>query len=542
MKKYLLLIIIILAFAFRFYKLGNFPAFNADEAALGYNAYSLIQTGADEHGNPWPVHFQSFNDYKPGFYVYLIIPFVKLLGLNEWAVRIPGALLGVGTVISIYFLSLKLTNKKSFALSAAFLLSINPWHIHFSRGGWEVNVATFFITTGLVFLFIFLEKKHISDLFVSVFLFVASVYTYHSARIIAPLLILGLISLEGNNVFQHYKKFVLAAVLGVVLCIPLLLDLTGPAIISRAAGVGLLADPGPLSRINEQRGEHTNYSSIIPKLLHNKPVNYSLALLSNWGEHYWGEFLFLSGDDIQRNKVPETGQLYLFEIITVLIGLIVCVRDIKRFKLIIFWLIISPLGAALTFQSPHALRAHNMIIPLSIVSAVGLATVFEYVLKTKKQNSMLYFSLITLFLGIIFWSNFRYIHQYYLHMPKAYPYSSQYGVKELVSYLKEYPDQDKKVIVTDRYDQPYILFLFYLKYPPKLFQSEHTLGGRDQYGFSTVREFSKYKFESIKYDEARTAYPNTLLVGTDGEIPNEANIIKNIYGINNFLYFQIFEN
>src|SRR3989304_9058383 len=98
MRKIFLILIILLAFILRFYRLGDDPALNADEAAIGYNAYSLIQTGHDEHGNSWPIHFQSFNDYKPGLYFYLVIPFVKLLGLNEWAVRIPGAFLGVATV------------------------------------------------------------------------------------------------------------------------------------------------------------------------------------------------------------------------------------------------------------------------------------------------------------------------------------------------------------------------------------------------------------------------------------------------------------
>ena len=91
--KIILLAILLLASLLRFWRLGEMPALNADEAAIGYNAYSLIQTGVDEHGNPWPIHFQSFNDYKPGFYFYLVLPFVKILGLNVLAVRIPGAFL-----------------------------------------------------------------------------------------------------------------------------------------------------------------------------------------------------------------------------------------------------------------------------------------------------------------------------------------------------------------------------------------------------------------------------------------------------------------
>src|SRR3972149_9124231 len=103
-NKLVLILIIILAFVLRFYKLNSYPALNADEAAIGYNAYSLIQTGRDEHGNPWPIHFQSFNDYKPGLYFYLVLPFVKFMGLNEWSVRLPNALLGIASVYLLYLL------------------------------------------------------------------------------------------------------------------------------------------------------------------------------------------------------------------------------------------------------------------------------------------------------------------------------------------------------------------------------------------------------------------------------------------------------
>ncbi|MCK4588309.1 glycosyltransferase family 39 protein, partial [Candidatus Woesebacteria bacterium] len=148
-KKILLLLIILFAGFLRFYRLADYPALNADEAAIGYNAYSLIQTGEDEHGNAWPIHFQSFNDYKPGLYFYLVLPFVRFLGLNEWAVRIPGALLGVATVLALFFLVKELFKDETLAYVASFFLAISPWHIHFSRGGWEVNAATFFITAGI---------------------------------------------------------------------------------------------------------------------------------------------------------------------------------------------------------------------------------------------------------------------------------------------------------------------------------------------------------------------------------------------------------
>src|SRR5581483_10975161 len=135
-KKYRILIlvgIIVLAFVLRFWHLNSYPALNADEASIGYDAYSLIQTGKDQHGNAWPIDFQSFNDYKPGLYVYIVLPFVKLFGLNEWSVRIPNAFIGVVTVYIVYLLVKELFGKEKehLAFLAALFLAISPWHIQF---------------------------------------------------------------------------------------------------------------------------------------------------------------------------------------------------------------------------------------------------------------------------------------------------------------------------------------------------------------------------------------------------------------------------
>ncbi len=127
-------------------------------------------------------------------------------------------------------------------------------------------------------------------------------------------------------------------------------------------------------------------------------------------------------------------------------------------------------------------------------------------------------------------------------MAKEYPLSSQYGVKELVYHISGVQDEYKNVVVTSTYDQPYILFLFYLKYPPETFQNNHFLTGRDKYGFSTVGEFDKFVFKQIDWGADKLVYRNSLIVGTDDEIPPEANIIKEIFGSNNYKYFNIVAN
>lgn len=531
--KVALLLVIILSSILRLCKLGEYPAINADEAAIGYNAYSLIQTGMDEHGNLWPINFQSFNDYKPGLYFYLVLPFVKVLGLNEWAVRIPSAILGVGSVFLIFLLARTVFKKDDLALLSSFLLAISPWHIHFSRGGWEVNTATFLLILG-----VYLFAKGIENLRFLVFAFLAfvlSMYTYHAARIIAPLLILGLSALHVNILKSRLRKVLLSAIPALMLIAPLLISMFDPASLSRAGGVSIFADPGPTLRAIEQRNKQADPNSIWVRLIYNRPINYSLKFLSNYFAHFSPSFLFLDGDVIQRNKIPGMGVLYFFDIILLPVGLVALLKR-RESNILLCWLLIAPIPAALTFQSPHALRAQNMIIPLTVINALGLAYLMQALGRLDKYIAQMgYLTIVFLLLG-----NFAYYqYMYWYRLARDFPYSSQYGVQELVKYVQENQDMYKNIVTTTRYDQPYILFLFYMKYPPGKFQTEHALTPRDKYGFSTVERFDKYVFTSVDFDQIKLQYPGSLVAGTDEEIPAGADVIKRIYFPGGQIAFEI---
>src|SRR3990170_6052123 len=96
LKKYSIILIVLIAAVLRLWKLDNIPPhLTPDEAALGYNAYSILKTGKDEYGEFLPIIFKSFGDYKPGLYVYLTVPFVAFFGLNEYTVRLPSAIFGI---------------------------------------------------------------------------------------------------------------------------------------------------------------------------------------------------------------------------------------------------------------------------------------------------------------------------------------------------------------------------------------------------------------------------------------------------------------
>src|SRR3989338_7724094 len=112
-----LLVIVIFGGLLRFWGLGeNPPGLYWDEASLGWNAYSVLKTGLDEHGRFLPVDtFFAFGDYKPPLYIYAAVPAIWLFGLNEFSVRFPSAVAGTGLIVVAYFLAKELfetRNKK----------------------------------------------------------------------------------------------------------------------------------------------------------------------------------------------------------------------------------------------------------------------------------------------------------------------------------------------------------------------------------------------------------------------------------------------
>ncbi len=118
-----LMAIIFLAIFLRVIFLNEVPnGFYSDEASIGYNAYSILKTGKDEHGMLLPLYFKAFGEYKNPVYIYSAIPFIKIFGLNEFAVRLTSALFGTLTVLFTYFLAKELFHKRVGLWAALFWL------------------------------------------------------------------------------------------------------------------------------------------------------------------------------------------------------------------------------------------------------------------------------------------------------------------------------------------------------------------------------------------------------------------------------------
>src|SRR3990172_4289552 len=158
--KFFLVLIIIFGSVLRLYQLSSIPiSLNPDELAIGYNAYSILKSGADEWGEILPLSLKSFGDWKQPVYPFITVPFVAILGLTEFSVRIPAAISGIIGIILIYSITKLLFKKDSIALFSSFFFAVSPWSIFFSRGAFDPNLATTLFLAGVLFLLKYFENS-----------------------------------------------------------------------------------------------------------------------------------------------------------------------------------------------------------------------------------------------------------------------------------------------------------------------------------------------------------------------------------------------
>src|SRR5258708_7558646 len=120
------------------------------------------------------------------------------------------ALMGTLTVLVAFFLTKRIfytsKHKDLYAVLGSGILAISPWHIMLSRAAFEANVATFFIAVGVWLFLVGLQDKK-WWLIGSIVSFVLSVYTFNSARIVSPLLVLFLTALNHKLLLHRKKSF-----------------------------------------------------------------------------------------------------------------------------------------------------------------------------------------------------------------------------------------------------------------------------------------------------------------------------------------------
>ena len=473
-KNKLLILIIILAALVRFISLTSLPpALNRDEAAIGWNAYSILKTARDEHGQFMPLAFKSIGDYKMPLYIYATILPVKLFGLNDFSIRFWSALAGTASVIAVYYLIKKLLNKSQPAFLAAFLMALNPWAIFYSRIGFEANLALAFFLSG--FALVLQRHKSFFKFNLGLFLFLLAFLTYSSSLIFIPLLLIIYFFINRQSLS---KKQITSLVIFTLLFTFIFKSLW--SISSQKANITVFSDPTIINTYNQTRTAIYQTNPVLARTWYNKYVYFGRIIAANYLKSFSPKFLLTVGGHHPWHRVPNVGNFYYLEIILSLFGLWWLVRhkDKKLSIILLSWLILAPLASAITIDAPHSTRSLHLLPIIIIFAALGITQ------KGQSLKDCPFWKKIIIggYLINLAFFGYQYIYVY----PQKFPNSIPLGLKELITQN----NLSGKLFIHGIHESNYLYPLIYQPTKPQTFQQQAVWTAPDLTNLTNVYQFN----------------------------------------------------
>lgn len=499
----LLLIISILSLGafLRLYKLDQIPnGFYVDEAAMGYNAQSLLTTGKDEYGKAFPIFLRSHGTYPPALYAYMSMIPIKFLGLSVYSTRIVAAISGIILILLIFLIlkELNIFKNKFTPYIGTFLFAISPWSIFFSRGILEPNLGFVFLATS--FYFFLLARRNLKYFPIAIIFLAFSTYAYPSERLIAYILLLGFICLEAPQKQTKAilnKRIIPASIaLFIILQLPQLALSSTPAFTMRASNLFY----------GEAIESQAAKIEILPGFI-SLPLAFVKEFSSQFLSYLSPRNLFLEPDSDPQRSLPETSVFYPWMFIPYLVGFAILARRWREnnSKLIILLVFATILPAALTKDPFSSLRALPLVLPTIIIISLGI----DNLLKTRYKTIWLTCGVLLIPISLLLlWRS------YFVFLPSERANVWGYGFEQLAEEVEKYPDE-QFVIEQARTTPIYIQLAFFLKYPPEELQKEVDQNIKNNY-YNDTEFDSHYTLRNVEIRGIKwktDIYQKQILVG-----------------------------
>jgi hypothetical protein len=525
------LIAIVVAACIRLPYFGQLPfGLNRDEAALGYNAYSLLKAGHDEYGRSWPVSITSFGDQKLPGYVYTLIPFIASLGLRPEVVRLPSLLAGLVVIGGVGVLCLQLTNKRQYQLKhrltlswlAMLLIAISPWGNHMSRVTYEAHLAMALLVSGMCTYFEALQStsklRQRKFLIATASLWSATLLTYHSYQLFLPLLVGLFFLIDRKRIIKLDQAGVRVGLAIGVLTLGILF-FGGVWSANQQKNKGIT--PFGISDLRAQAAGFRYYlpgnNALYEKVLVNSLTEAVVRFGQNLVQVPAGSFLFVNGTGHGDHNPGNITNLHLFIAPFILIGLLWLWehRQGVEAQRLAAWLSVALIPSALTISPQHTIRFSPAFPLLELCAALGIWALWRRLHRPWQRWSMM-----MLGIGVISLAVMRLVIQYFYAIPQSFP--SQEKNHLLAKTLMTYQNRGLPVITQSPSNSPYIWYLFESKFDPQRVSAIQHYGA-DEEGFTHVKQIDNLFFETINWDDLfeRAKSSPLILVFKPQEIPDD---------------------
>ena len=209
-----LVAVVVLALFLRLYRIDEYMIFLGDEGRDAIAIKAMIDEGHfPAIGPPSSVG----NVYLGPLYYYMMFPPMVLTKLNPVSASVMVALIGVSTVVLIYILG-KAWFGRWAGFVSAFLYTISPVTINYSRFSWNPNPAPFFALISILSLYKLNKSGNFLWLILTGVAVAAAVQMHYLALILVPIttILWGYEALYRKYSKHQYKNVLSGTLLGAV--------------------------------------------------------------------------------------------------------------------------------------------------------------------------------------------------------------------------------------------------------------------------------------------------------------------------------------
>lgn len=437
-KFFFILLISILALAafLRFYKIDQYMLFLGDE---GRDALIVREMVEGRHfpliGPPTSVG----NIYLGPLYYYMMMVPMFLFYLSPVAASAMNALIGVLTVLLVYYLAKEWFGRGA-ALISSFLYAISPITINYSKFSWNPNPAPFFSLLLILSLYRAYKLKNYYWYLLSGFALAAAIQMHYLCLILVPIVLI-IWRLEFKKIVNK-KNFFLGSILGFITFLIMMSPLV----------------------LFDLRHNFLNFRAVTE--LFSKQESVKADLFSNFAripEIY-------SHDLVGRYIAAES--IYLMGLVSALILVALVVPLVKKRSLdwprltLFVWLVTGLLGLSFYQRDiyDHYLGFLNPVPFLLLGSLVSLDL-------PKNILSKVFKGLIIILVAVLAILNFQ-------KSPLNYPPNNQLQRSEAIAqYIIQQAggaDFNFALLAENNYDSAYVFFLETLGHSPKKVPFEKT--------------------------------------------------------------------